>query len=432
MMEVRNSSIRTAPPVRVSAVVLGLVAASACLDSTDPPARSPQAAVNFPEELFLAGPNDRGFCTGLFSVSTTQADTLGILQALDGVAQPPTLDSVPHNCFVEVATASIAPVLPVDVHEVTNEQFQLCVDSEGCRGPDPSEVTKEDVCSSEDDFDACPMVSVTQEQAADYCEWVGRRLPSGFEHALLRQAGIPTSTATGLPVSVPLLPTGDTLPVDCGQAVLGNGSCDRPFPIEGRGNGGAGAAPGDAVNVLPTKGTGVIYDLVGNVAELLADLAPDQRGTADGLPWFCVADLPDRATGTPFSRDNPPRCPEGQACVRGRYRPAPDLPIRDDWPVCITAGQRPLPGFRPVLVGASYFERLVETAAGADGIRVLEAREAAGVFARRVLSTEEPNRLGNTQIGRRTGFRCVGQRPSGTDSIAPPDFEDRLIVRLRP
>jgi hypothetical protein len=328
---------------------------------------------------------------------------------------------------VDIAPA--ARPLPVDVHEVTNAQYQLCVDSGACRAPDPSAVTKEDVCRSESDFDACPVVSVSHQQASDYCEWVGRRLPSGLEQVLVRQSGLAISTGTtspGFPRQIPLLPIGDTIPTRCEESVLGNGDCRRPFPVMDA-SGTSGAASGDVVAVAEGRGEGRIYDLVGNVAEVLADLAPTSRGTAAGLPWFCVADLPERATGEMFSPANPPTCPDGAACVYGRYRPAPGMEV-DDYPVCIAAAGGQISGFRPVLAGASYFERLVTRPGEADGVRALEAQEAAGVFARRVLEEEDPQRLANTQIGRRTGFRCVGQRASAPEGGRVPEFEDRLTL----
>ena len=408
--------------------------ASGCLDSVEPPPPSPQANISFPNRIYLTGENSANTCERLFTVTATSVDDpIGIIAPVDGETGGAILNQIdlPHNCFAEVDNASItSPELFVDVHEVTNLQYQLCFDSGACRAPDPSEVTEGDVCSSEDDFDDCPVVSITQAQAADYCEWVGRRLPSGLEAVMIRQAGL-TTDANNFPTeAVPLLPLSqgaDQIPMDCSTSVLGNGSCDRPFPVI-QSNGDLGSAIGDTLTPLANRGQGTIFDLVGNVSEYLADLTPDNRGTAAGLPWFCIGDLPNQ----PFSAGNPPTCPAGQSCIRGRYVPGPGLELRSDWPVCIAATSTPINGFRPVVVGASYFETLVPNNQGADGIRTFPARELAGVFARRVLSSEDPDRIATTQLGRRIGFRCVGRRGTSPDPGTIPPFEDRLTLRIRP
>ncbi len=404
-----------------------------CLERVDPPPPTAQVAVplspsvtiegNAARPLYLAGPSERGFCSGLFDPAT--------LASLDGRNVRTSTDT-PHNCFVELADG--APV-PVDAHEVTNRQYQLCVDSGACRAPDPSKITKGDVCRSEGDFDDCPVVGVTQAQASLFCEWNGRRLPTGVEHALVRQAGLDRDPSTGLPTRIPLLPNGDDeVPALCEVSVLANGDCRRPYPILATGGdaAGRGAAPRDVVRV---PGGGVIFDLIGNVAELLADLAPATRGTAQNLPWFCVADLPERVQASPgenpFSRENPPRCPSGAACVRGRYQPAPDLPLRSDWAVCIAAPSGQSAGRRPVAVGGSYLERLTTNPAEVNEREDrLDARAAAGIFARRDLGLDNQADLATAVIGRRVGFRCVGQRASATGGEPLPEFNDR--VRLVP
>jgi Sulfatase-modifying factor enzyme 1/TIR domain len=65
----------------------------------------------------------------------------------------------------------------IDLHEVTNSQYRRCVDAEECSQPDqPSnEVSYRE--ANED----LPVVYLTARQAAAFCRWLGRRLPSEAE-----------------------------------------------------------------------------------------------------------------------------------------------------------------------------------------------------------------------------------------------------------
>lgn len=411
---------RASRPATVA--ILGLATSLfACLSTVEPPARTPQVSVSFPSRIYLAGeapPFDTmtsvGPCEGLYGAPTATVSPAPA--AIYGPALPPDYARIPHDCFVAVDTSAIrASAMMVDIHEVTNEQYQLCVDSGACSGPDPSRVDKSDLCQNEDDFDRCPMVDVSPVEAAEFCEWVGRRLPSGLEMTMIKQAGLPTpSPATAVPSSIPLLPSGDTIPSSCEEAVLANGSCSRPRAVYAD-DGSFGAAAGDRVSIDASKGSGEIHDLVGNVSELLADLYPNNRGNASGFPWFCTARAPSTSS-TAYS----PYCPNGSACVWGSY--APEGMAYGVYPVCITAS--PITGYQPVIHGSSYFEELRAAGEPTDGERTLEASEAAGIFAYRELSGVAPTEVSGSQLGKRLGFRCVGQRES------PVEFDDALeLVR---
>lgn len=410
----------------------GALAPTGCLDTLPAPGVTPQVQVRRPPRLFLADPQapqgaDEA-CRGLYTGTST---SLADLTPLDPSVAPPSRDDIPFNCFLDVATTvegqPAAEFLPVDVHEVTNEQMQLCVDSGACRGPDPSKADAADVCRSEGSFQSCPVVDVSPREAQDYCEWVGRRLPSGLEMLVIRQAGIP-SADDGFPERLPLLPHTDDIPSTCEDAVLRNGDCDRPFPITADGERLAAAA-GDALPIDPDKAepgatSPTLYDLVGNVAELLADLRPTNRGSADGLPWFCLFPLPP-PMGVEYTDADPPTCPVGRACVMGTYRPGPQMDV-GVYPVCIAPSQGTITGQFPVLVGASFFEELREGSAGVDDMTVLRARDAAGVFGRRELIGTDADDIASTMLGRRIGFRCVGQRTT------PEPFTDRIVPELTP
>ncbi|MBL7255641.1 nSTAND1 domain-containing NTPase [Paractinoplanes lichenicola] len=69
------------------------------------------------------------------------------------------------------------PPLRFDVHEVTNGQFRLCVRAGRCLEP-----VQPLIDSAYYDGDrGRPVVYVTAYQAADYCRWVGRQLPTETE-----------------------------------------------------------------------------------------------------------------------------------------------------------------------------------------------------------------------------------------------------------
>lgn len=413
--------MRTAVPQSSVPARLGLFAVpsvallgAACLSTVEPPLPTEMATVSFPDQLFLAAPSASQKCRGLYEVPSTST-AIDQLVALDGSSARPSDAREPYNCFVRVETNG---ELPVDVHEVTNLQFQLCVDSGACSGPDPSKVEKTSVCSSESGFDNCPVVDVAPGAAEDYCEWVGRRLPSGLESVMVRQAGT-SRRSDGLPSEVRLLPHTDRLPVTCDDAVVSNGGCDRPQPV--RRGGDIGAAAGDALAIADGNGNGTVFDLVGNVAELLADLEPSTRGNANGLPWFCVAALPER-------NQNPPTCPENTACVFGAFEPE-GLPY-GQYPVCIAPASGTIAGRFPVVAGVSFFDQLLENSSGADGMTSFGASEAAGVYAHRALTGVEVDAIAESAIGRRIGFRCVGQRASAEGDGVPPDFSDRLLLSI--
>jgi formylglycine-generating enzyme required for sulfatase activity len=65
----------------------------------------------------------------------------------------------------------------IDRHEVTYRQYRLCVRADSCLPPlEPAQFTGYDGADPD-----LPVVYVTAYQAADFCRWLGRRLPSGAE-----------------------------------------------------------------------------------------------------------------------------------------------------------------------------------------------------------------------------------------------------------
>jgi hypothetical protein len=76
---------------------------------------------------------------------------------------------------------SVVPPLLADVHEVTNQQYRYCVEALRCAAPD--EPFGEAKFANGDH--RLPVVYVTAYDAADFCFWLGRRLPTEAEWDLI-------------------------------------------------------------------------------------------------------------------------------------------------------------------------------------------------------------------------------------------------------
>jgi formylglycine-generating enzyme required for sulfatase activity len=69
------------------------------------------------------------------------------------------------------------PPLSVDVHEVTNQQYRLCVQARRCAPPEEPYNDEKYVQGDR----LRPVVYVTAYHAATFCSWIGRRLPTEAE-----------------------------------------------------------------------------------------------------------------------------------------------------------------------------------------------------------------------------------------------------------
>jgi len=144
----------------------------------------------------------------------------------------------------------------VDRTEVTNGQYQWCVDAGACAPPvDTGSYTRK-TYYGDPEYDNYPVVWITQQQAADYCAWAGARLPTEAEWEYAARG--PESR---------VLPWGDTFE----PARLNY--CDAQCPTDMRDlkadDGFADTAP---VGSFPS---GVSWcgalDMAGNVREWVAD-----------------------------------------------------------------------------------------------------------------------------------------------------------------
>ncbi|HRC77837.1 MAG TPA: SUMF1/EgtB/PvdO family nonheme iron enzyme, partial [Kouleothrix sp.] len=131
------------------------------------------------------------------------------------------------------------PPFAIDAHEVTNAQYCMCRSAGGCAN-DPI-YDRQRVCDAA--IASLPVTNVSLPQAAEYCAWIGRRLPTEIEWEWAARG------ADGR-----RFPTGAALP----GAGLVN--------LHTAGPAAAGAAPGDRT---PDSG---VQDLAGNVQEWTVSL----------------------------------------------------------------------------------------------------------------------------------------------------------------
>lgn len=403
---------------RVLPLLLLIGSAAACVESREPPPVPDQATITYGDKIYLVdntrniGRTDQTPCTRL-GTTATSTDTL---RSTDGI--PGTIDpTVPHNCFVPVASKS----LTVDVVEVTNELYQLCIDSGACQTPDPAQSDRAQLCQNEDMFDVCPVVEIPQTEASNFCAWIGRRLPTTIESIAIRQA---VRQADDPAVIKPyILGDGEEPPVACDDAVIAGGSCmsTKPFPVLNEDGSPKGGAPRD---VIPADKN--IYDLTGNVAEWTSDRVSSRRGNADDLPWFCIAALPEVSTTTTSSTTPvpPPTCPtglEGLRCAYAQYDP----PGADNglgvYPLCLTTENGAFSGDIGVLMGGTYRD---------SASNATEERDYYGIFGRRPQSM--PDELSDGSLARQYGIRCVDNRDSAGDDGVVPTFLNELEVVTLP
>jgi len=69
----------------------------------------------------------------------------------------------------------------IDLFETTNQQYQACVDAEACTAPSSNDSFTHSPYFGNPDFDNFPVINITWDQAATYCSWAGKRLPTEAE-----------------------------------------------------------------------------------------------------------------------------------------------------------------------------------------------------------------------------------------------------------
>ncbi len=69
----------------------------------------------------------------------------------------------------------------IDRHEVTNQQYKLCVDEGSCTQPAELGSYTREVYYGSNEFGSYPVIWITQGQANEYCRWAAGRLPTEAE-----------------------------------------------------------------------------------------------------------------------------------------------------------------------------------------------------------------------------------------------------------
>ena len=149
----------------------------------------------------------------------------------------------------------------MDVYEVTNARYALCVAEGVCTEPHETKSFRNPSYYGNPDFDNYPVIYVDWQQASDYCSWTGSQLPTEaqWEYA-----------AKG--------PDGNRYPW---------GNTFEGSKLNYSGNGNYDTLAVDA-NPEDVSAFGV-YDLGGNVSEWTADRYLDN--------WYTVTDQPKDPTG---------------------------------------------------------------------------------------------------------------------------------------
>jgi formylglycine-generating enzyme required for sulfatase activity len=143
----------------------------------------------------------------------------------------------------------------IDIHEVTNEQYQDCVQAGDCpdlAGYNLSAAALESYHRNEMYMDH-PVVNVSWTQADAYCKVQGKRLPTELEWEYVVRAGGKNGK---------LFPFGDDLD-ECGDKDIQVKYCNADVTEPA-------AAMSALDDVVYIEGAGAVYDMMGNVSEWMS------------------------------------------------------------------------------------------------------------------------------------------------------------------
>ncbi|MDY6877877.1 MAG: SUMF1/EgtB/PvdO family nonheme iron enzyme [Chloroflexota bacterium] len=183
----------------------------------------------------------------------------------------------------------------IDQTEVTNEQYQQCVEAGVCDSPARSGSATRGSYYDDSAYDDHPVIWVDWQQAGSYCEWAGARLPTEaeWEYAARGPEGR-------------LFPWGDEF--DGARLNYCDTQCNNFWADEAVGDGYADTAP---VGSFPRGASWCgALDMAGNVLEWVAD-------------WYEYEESPPR------QQVNPTGPSSGEARImRGGSWDSPDIAVR--------------------------------------------------------------------------------------------------------
>jgi len=169
----------------------------------------------------------------------------------------PEMARIPCGCFDmgDHFGEGLADELPVhnvcisafemDVHEVTNLEYWVCEYDGGCSPPYRTDSATRSSYYGNPSYNNFPVINVNWDQAKDYCEWAGKRLPTEAEWEYAARGGLAGKR----------YPWGDTISgTDANYKDSGDPWDNDTSPVE----------------YYPPNGYG-LYDVAGNVVEWVND-----------------------------------------------------------------------------------------------------------------------------------------------------------------
>ena len=171
------------------------------------------------------------------------------------------------------------PPFAIDVHEVTIEQYEYCVQFDKCSDPRGTNGPGDENYYFNPKYQQHPVVQLTQLQAGEYCAFVGKRLPTEFEWERIAGGSAQTLETKRLYPEAFSPGPDSAVPTDCKNELINalpcNGGSKRATKVM--------SMTGDVV----TEGGVKVYDLMGNVSEWTASDA-DPTVTCDkAQPYTC-------------------------------------------------------------------------------------------------------------------------------------------------
>ena len=243
-------------------LMMASLAFAGCAEGIEPPDTTDMVKVGGATYLF--GDNEQEFCVN--------AKT----------AAPPTCVASSNKSIPPYYPAVVVEVgsFWLDTHEVTNIQYDYCVQKGECsRGAaDPcnaveGEQGEGDYCENEKYWNY-PVVNVTWDEAKEYCEWVGKRLPSEYEWELAAKG--PDAAIDGSVDEEDLVFAGNPFPAlgvevidNCQTLALTGDHCRSdqfldPAPL-------TDAQRSDEADKVRVNSADFAYHMFGNVAEWTSD-----------------------------------------------------------------------------------------------------------------------------------------------------------------